>query len=173
VIFKRRRLPAELRPPLVEDERVVAWARVTEHAAVVATNLGVFLPGRATRLGWHEIHKAVWTGRELVITPATVVEQRQEYAVVTDAAPLAVTLPEPGELPHVVRTRVTGSVSFSSHQPVPGGGVRVVARKVPSMDGLRWAARYDEGTDPFAPAVQDATAQLVASFAASVHDPSL
>ncbi len=173
MIFKRRRLPAELQPLLVEDERVVAWARMTEHAAVVATNLGLFLPGRRSRLGWHEIHKAVWTGRELVVTPATLVEQRQEYVVVADGAPLTVTLPEPGELPHVVRTRVTGSVSFSSHQPVPGGGVRVVARKVPSMDGLRWAARYDEGTDPFAPEVREATAQPVASFAATIHDPSL
>lgn len=173
MIFKRRRVPPGLAPPLADDERVVAWARVTEHAAVVATNLGMFLPGRAARLGWHEVHKAVWTGRQLVVTPAELVEQRDGYDVVADAAPLTVTLPEQGELPHVVRTRVTSSVSFSSHQRVPGGGVRLVARQVPGIDGLRWAARYDEGTDPFAPEVRDATAQLVASFAASVHDPSL
>jgi hypothetical protein len=173
VIFRRRRVPPEVRPPLETDERVVAWATVTEHAAVVATNFGLHLPGRAVRLGWHEIHKATWTGRQLVVTPATLVAERSTYAVVADAAPLAVTLPEPGVLPHEVRTRVTRSVSFSSHQPVPGGAVRVVARRVPGVDGLRWAVRPDEGTDPFAPEVERAAAALVASYAASVHDPSL
>ncbi len=171
---RRRRMPPALRPALAADERVVAWAPVTGQAAAVATNLGLFLPGRVERLGWHEIHKAVWTGRDLVVTPAELVEQRQGYAVLADAPPLTVTLlPEASELPHVVRTRVTGSVSFSSHQAVPGGGVRVVARQVPGADGLRWSVRYDGGTDPFAPAVRDATAQLVASSAAAVHDPSL
>jgi hypothetical protein len=173
VIFKRRRLPSPLQPALEADERVIAWALVTEHAAVVATTLGLFLPGRGERLGWHEIHKAVWSGRQLVVTPATLVEERGEYVVMADATSLSVTLPEPGDLPHVVRTRVTRSVSFSSHQRVPGGGVRVVARRVPGADGVRWAVRYDEGTDPYAPGVQDATAQLVASFAAAAHDPSL
>lgn len=170
VIF-RRRLPSELRPPLARDERVVAWARTGERGAAVATNAGLWLPGRVARLGWHEIHKASWTGSELVVTPGEVVEERDGYQITADQPAVAVALPDPGDLPQVVRTRVTRSVSFSSHHPVPGGGVRVVARRVPGTDGLSWSVRYDEGTDPDGPGVRDATGQLVAGFAAAHDQP--
>jgi hypothetical protein len=174
VISRRRRsLPPELTPALEPDERVAAWARVASGSAVVATDRGLFLPGRGQRLGWHEIHKAAWDGRQLVITPAVVLEIRERYAVMADAAPLPVGLPEPGDVPHVVRTRVTRSVSFSSHQRVPGGGVRVAARKVPGVDGLSWTVRYDDGTDPHGPGVPDATGRLVDSIAEDRHDPSI
>jgi hypothetical protein len=150
---------------LAPDERVVGWAPVPPDSAAIATNRGLFLPGRA-RLGWHEIHKATWTGERLTVTPARLVERHGVYAVVADAPPVTVGLPEPGDLPQVVRTRVTRSVSFSSHQRVPGGGVLVVARRVPGVDGLTWTVRYDPDTDPDAAGVRDATAQLVTSFAA-------
>jgi hypothetical protein len=90
-----------------------------------------------------------------------------------DAPPVTVTLPEPGDVPHVVRTRVTRSVSFTSHQRVPGGAARVVARRVPGADGVTWTVRYDEGTDPTAVGVRDATSQLVEDLAASAADPTL
>ena len=165
----RRRLPPELRPALAAGERVVAWARAGDPAGpvVVATDAGLHLPGRDRRLGWHEIHKATWSGRDLAITPAEVVEERPGYAVTADRPPVAVPVPEPGDLPRVVRTRVTRSVSFSSHHRVPGGGVRVVARRVPGVDGLRWAVRYDAGTNPHGPGVRDATDVLVAAHRAA------
>jgi hypothetical protein len=156
------KLPAELRPPLARDERVLAWARVDTGGAVVATNLGLHLPGYGSA-GWHEIHKAAWTGQELTITPGAVVEERADYLVTADQPPVTVAVLDPGDLPQVVRSRVTRSVSFSSHHLVPGGGVRVVARRVPGLDGLSWAVRYDQGTDPHAPGVTDATQQLVRS----------
>lgn len=164
---RRRKLPPpELRPPLDPDEWVLGWAGTGEGGAVVATNLGMFLPGRTGRLGWHEVHKAAWAGRALTVTPAAVVEERDGYRVTADQPPVSVTLLDPGELPQLVRTRVTRSVSFSSHHPVAGGGVRVVARRVPGVDGLSWAVRYDEGTDPHGPGVPEATAELVASAVA-------
>lgn len=165
-MFGQRRLPIELRPSLARDERVLAWARVDDRTVVVATNRGLHLPGYEP-LGWHEVHKAAWTGRELTITPAAVVEEREGYLVTADRPAVTVTVPEPGDLPQVVRARVTRSVSFSSHHLVPGGGVRVVARRVPGVDGLSWAVRYDDGTDPRGPGVVDATDQLVR--AASSH----
>jgi hypothetical protein len=159
-MFGRRRLPARLRPPLARDERVLAWARVETGGAAVATNLGLYLPEHEP-FGWHEIHKAVWTGRELTIIPGAVVEEYADYQVTADQPPVTVVVPDPGDLPQVVRARVTRSVSFSSHHLVPGGGVRVVARRVPGLDGLSWAVRYDQGTEPHAPGVADATQQLV------------
>lgn len=166
--WRRRRLPAELRPALEPDDRIVGWALTSDGGAVVATRLGLYLPGR-DRLGWHEIHKATWSGETLTVVPSEVVQRRAGYAVTADATPLSVALPEPGSLPHAVRVRVTRSVSFSAHHRLPGGGVRVVARRVPGRDGLSWAVRYDSGTDPFAPAVVAATDQLVAGHVAATE----
>src|SRR5690606_425669 len=170
---RRRALPSHLRHPLAGGERVVAWAPAPPDGAVVATNLGLFLPGRRERLGWHEIHKATWDGRRLVVTPGRVVRTCPGYAVTEDAPPVTVRLPDPGDVPYAVRIRVTRSVSVTSHHRVPGGGVRVVARRVPGVDGLSWAVRYDEGTNPNAPGVPDATARIVADLAAAQHDPTL
>lgn len=162
--WRRRKLPASLRPRLEPEERVVAWAPTAAGGAAIATNRGLFLPGREQRLGWHEIHKASWTGRELTVVPAALVEEREGYTVTADAPALSVTIPERSEeLPKVVRARVTRSVAFSSHHPLPGGGVLVVARRVPGVDGVSWAVRYDDGTDPDAPHVVAATDQLVST----------
>lgn len=135
----RRRLPADRRPPLEPGERVVAWS-----GAVVATTHGLFLPGRS-RLGWHEINKATWAEGVLTVVPSSVVSERDWYDVVADLPAVAVPLPEPGDVPDQVRTRVTRSVGFSTHHAQPG--LRVVARRVSGVDGLRWAVRYDPGVD--------------------------
>jgi hypothetical protein len=147
VKFLRRRpkLPAALRPALDHDERVLAWAAVSDDQVLVATNRGLWLPDRG-RLGWHEIHKAAWSGRELRITPAEVAERRDGYTVQVDGPVLGYLLLDPGELPDQVRTRVTRSVAYTSHYPLQPGGVRVVGRRISGADGLSWAVRYDTGT---------------------------
>jgi hypothetical protein len=216
-LFRRRpRLPADRRPALERDERVVAWAAVTEGGTVVATNRGLWLPtdpappaGPAlspepaspagpepalsvepalsaepagaddparsagpARLGWHQIHKAVWSGRELTVTPAEVVLERSGYAVVADLPARTLTLPEPGDLPHQVRARVTGSVAYSEHHAVPGGGVRVAARRVSGVDGLTWTVRFDPGVQFDSPEAEAAIDALVAR-ARETADPTL
>ncbi len=147
--FLRRRpsLPSALKPPLVAGERVVAWSLVTDEQAVVATNYGLWLPSApGKRLGWHEVHKAAWSGRELRITPAEQAEERDGYTVLVDGPILAFLLLDPGDLPDQVRTRVTKSVAYTTHHALPTGGVRVVGRRVAGQDGLSWAVRYDSGT---------------------------
>lgn len=168
--LRKRKLPADQRPPLERDERIVAWAEAAG-GVVVATNRGLFLPGRDSRLGWHEINKAVWSGRELVVTPAEVVEEKDGYKVVVDLPAVRHLLLDPGELPPHIRTRVTRSVAYTSHHPADIGGVRVVARRVPGVNGLTWTVRYDPGTDADSAAVRDLTAQLVAQ-ARSETDPA-
>jgi hypothetical protein len=118
---------------------------VSHEQVLVATNRGLWLPERG-RLGWHEIHKAAWSGRELRITPADVAEERAGYRVLVDGPVVAYLLPEPGELPDQVRARVTRAVAYTSHYPLPTGGVRVVGRRISGTDGLNWAVRYDSGT---------------------------
>jgi len=171
-IFRRRpKLPAELRPALEPGERVLAWAAVGEGRALVATNRGLWLPGSG-RLGWHEIHKAAWSGRELRVIPAEVAEVREDYAVLVDAPALIFLLLEPGELPDQVRTRVTRSVAYTAHHPLPVGGVRVVGRRVSGVDGLSWAVRYDAGTPVDAGPVVQVTRQLVNAAQGATAPPA-
>ena len=170
------RLPAGRRPPLEPEERVVAWAPVSDDGAggpqtVVATNRGLWLPGEA-RLGWHLIHKAVWSGRQLAVTPAEVVERRDGYDVVVDAPPRTYLLLEPDHVPEQVRTRVTGSVAYTQLHPAPDGGrVRVVARRVSGVDGLAWAVRAETGVDLGSPAARAAVDLLVERARAQLSAP--
>ncbi len=161
-----KKLPAERRPALDRDERVLGWAATADDGTVVTTNRGLWLPGRAERLGWHEIHKATWDNPRLTVTPGVRVEERDGYTVMADQPTIAVSLTEPGNVPSQINTRVTRSVAASTHHTLTtGGGVRVVSRRVPGVDGVTWHVRYDEGTDAHDPLVVLQTAQLVAEAA--------
>lgn len=171
-LFRRRpKLPAASRPALGPDERVLAWAAVSSpEGALVATNHGLWLPdGR--RMGWHEIHKAAWSGRELRLTPAEVAEERDGYAVLVDGPVVGFLLLEPGELPDQVRTRVTRSVAYTSHHALNAGGVRVVGRRVPGRNGLTWSVRYDSGTPVKLAAVVELTGELVSAAREATAPP--
>ncbi|GAA2640281.1 hypothetical protein [Paractinoplanes durhamensis] len=173
--FLRRKpkLPAELRPALGKDERVVAWSAVPTpegERALVATNHGLVLPD-GKRLGWHEIHKAAWSGQELRVTPAEPAEDRDEYAVLVDGPVLSFLLLEPGQLPDQVRNRVTRSVAYTSHHTLTTGGVRVVGRRVPGRNGLSWAVRYDAGTPVKLPALVELTGELVSAAQEATAPP--
>jgi hypothetical protein len=161
-----RKPPPALRPKLERDERFITWSPVAgTEGAVVVTTRGVFLPGRG-RLGWHEIHKATWTNPRLSVIPSRQVGDGDGYAVMADDAPIVVGLTGPANVPAEVRTRVTGSVAFTAHFPLPSGGVRVVGRRVPGRNGVVWHVRYDEGTDVDDPEVVATTAALVAEASA-------
>jgi hypothetical protein len=208
-LFRRRKLPADARPPLDRDERVLAWAGTiaslgdksaasvaslgdksevsvaslgdksvasvaslgdksevsANDAVVVVTNHGLWLPGlTAARLGWHEIHKATWSGRALLVVPAREAESHETYTEMVDEGTVSITLLDPDKVPEQVRSRVTKSVAYTNHHALPGGGVRIVARRVPGHDGLRWTVRYDPGT----PQAPGAVADLVAAARAAI-----
>ena len=173
--FRRRsRLPADRRPALSRDERMLAWAGVGDGDGVlVATNHGLWLPGRAHRLDWHEIHKAVWSGHELSITPAQPVAERAGYVVVADCPVESFLLLDPGSLPEQVRARVTRSVAYTSHHPVGAGGVRVVGRRISGVNGVSWTVRYDPGTAAEDADVVERTDQLVSAARGSTIDPTI
>ncbi|MEU4694935.1 hypothetical protein [Actinoplanes sp. NPDC023714] len=174
-LFRRRpALPSASRPPLEDSERVVAWCPVGESAdaVVVATNHGLWLPAAEKRLGWHEIHKVAWSGRELRIIPAVVAGVRDDYTVLEDGPAVTYLLLEPGEVPDQVRTRVTKSVAYTNHHPLPEGAVRVVGRRVSGRNGLTWAVRYDAGTPVERDEVVSATDELVGAARNSVAPPA-
>jgi hypothetical protein len=159
LLRRRPPVPAASRPPLHRDERVLGWSD-SDSGVLVATNLGLWLPDGF--VGWHLVHKATWDGSTLAVTAAAEVASREDYVVVADLAPVSFRLAGPGDLPHQVRARVTRSVGYTGHHPLPGGGgARVAARRVPGVDGLRWTVRYDPGVDPDDPVVAAATAHIV------------
>lgn len=172
--LRRRQPPTEARRPLAADERVVSWAAHRGSGYLIATNRGLWLPDRREQLGWDEIHKAVWSGRELTVLPGRLVSAAGSgpdapVDVVADDEPAHYPLSDPGDLPHQVRVRVTRSVAYSTHHELPNGGVRVVARRVPGRNGLHWSLRYDPGTS-LAGSEHDLVAEMVAQAKATAGD---
>ena len=83
-----------------------------------------------------------------------------------DDVPVVLTLSDPRDVPARVRERVTRSVAYTRHHPLPDGGVRVVGRRVAGADGLTWHVRYDESTDRDDPEIRAATDSFVAAASA-------
>jgi hypothetical protein len=61
-----------------------------------------------------------------------------------------------GDVPEVVRARVTATSAWSRHDRlVPAGGVRVVARRRADRDDrFDWQLVFDRDTDPHDPSLQ-------------------
>jgi hypothetical protein len=140
------------------DERLLAWGvLVRDEGWLVATSRGLCrVPtdlaldhaGEVAVLRWHEIGSAKWTkisdGGTFEVTPLTEVEpgvqarQPVEKHVLADA----------GELPPVVRRRVDQTVVASRRSPLPGGGgVVLVARRVPGQAAREWTVVFDDDAD--------------------------
>ncbi len=167
---RHARLPAAKTPVLDREEQVLAWASVGSDQVVVATNRGLWLPGSAQRLGWHEINKVTWSDdRVLRVVASSSSPVAEGFSVVADLPPVSMSLTEPHDLPKKVQQRVTSSVPYSSRYPLPdGGSALVVGRRVPGRDGLSWFVRYDGDVDSDDPDVVHLTAELVAQAKASI-----
>ncbi len=164
-LFRRQRPPEQLAALLEPDERALAWAPDETGAMLMASTLGLWLPGPdgPTRLGWADITTAGW--RDGVLRLVRGVEVEDGY--VESQRPELWSIPEPGGLPPAIRERVTHSVSVTEHFPLrPTGGVRIVGRKVPGEDGLRWRAHLDGDASRHDPQVRDQVSELIARVSA-------
>jgi hypothetical protein len=172
VFGRRPKLAADKTPTLDREERVLAWAAAGPEQVVVATNRGLWLPGAAERLGWHEINKVTWNTDQVMRVVASLSTPAPEgFSVVTDRPPVSLTLTDPGDLPKRVQQRVASSVPYSSRYPLPLGSALVVGRRVAGRDGLSWFVRYEGGADPDDPATRQITSELVAQAKASISQP--
>lgn len=153
LVSRRPPVPSSAQRYLGKDERTLAWAQAETGQIVVATQLGLHIVGeRAHRLvGWHQISKATWEDRSLVVIEA---RPRGEHEI-RDERPWRLQFREPGLVPMVLRERVQSSVVVSVHRSLSAGGVRIVGRKVPGIDGLTWQYRPDDGVSFDSPAAQD------------------
>ena len=158
---KRETPPPEAVARLDKDERVVSWAPAPG-GAVVATQLGLWLPGVPDRLPWHLIDKATWRSDVLTIIPAV----DSGDGVLIEQPPRSVRLEQPRDIPQTVRVRVEKAIAFTRHHPLTEGsgvrrGVRVVGRRVPGEDGVSWQMVFDAGIDRDDPTVRAAASAYV------------
>ena len=143
----RRRVPAAVRAvPVPPAERRTAWATTAAGEPVVATDQALLLPGGG-RLAWAQVEHVTWRLPTLTVTEVAEVEGAGAAHVLE--------LDDADGLPAEVRTRVTGSVAWSSHERLsPVGGVRIVGRRVPGAEVLTWQLVYDAGSDTGDPLVR-------------------
>ena len=141
---KRERPPAQVLALLDRDERVLSWANTSTGSVVLATPRGLWWPSSdAQRLiGWQHVNKAIWQDNRLVVTEADLVDD----LLLVDRAPVSAELTTPRDLPPTVRKRVEANVVSSEIVDVPGGQARIVTRRVPGQDGVRWWARLEAPT---------------------------
>lgn len=151
---------ARLRPPaavtavrLEPGERRRSWGLTPDGQPVVATDLGLRLPG-AELIPWHDVERATWARPVLTVLRSARLEGTGERR--------AVQLEQERDLPDAVRSSVTASVGWSTHYRLrPAGGVRVVGRRRPGQDALDWQLVFDRGTDVDDPAVQEQAQELL------------
>jgi hypothetical protein len=154
---------------LAEDEHVLGAAEIVDGGFLVATSLGLWLPGAdgPRRVYWHVISKAVWAqkaGRTLTVTEAEEAGTVEGAVLLVDRPPRRFTLATRGALPEVVNARVTESVRSAHHRELPGGGAWFVQRKVSGADGIVLQVRPDPGTDP------DAVASVTRQIAGKLRE---
>jgi len=159
------------------DERVLAWGTLArEEGWLVATSRGLrIVPPQVTSVvdaevrPWHEVALAHWTatddgGGSFRVVSLTEVEPgvqargpEQRY-VVTDA----------GDLPAVVRRRVDQTVVASHRSPLPGGGgVLLVARRIPGQAVREWSVVFDDDSRRNDPVAREAARQKLADLVAA------
>jgi hypothetical protein len=155
-VVRRRfaRPPEPVRAALADpDERVLAWGVLSREAGwLVATSRGlrtVGPDGGGQVLPWHEVGSARWAGTNdgggsFTVTALTEVEPGVQAREPDERYALA----DAGDLPAVVRRRVDQTVVASRRSPLPGGGgVLLVARRVPGQAAREWTVVFDDDAD--------------------------
>jgi hypothetical protein len=123
---------------------VIAAARDSAGGWVVATERALLAGDR--RVPWTDVLHARWDDEQQVLAVDL---------AVGGGSSMRLALADPGRLPETVHERVMSSIVMSRRVPVPGGGVRVVARRGDGSDQTLWQVVPDDGTDLAVPAVRD------------------
>ena len=170
------RPPEPVRAVLADpDERVLAWgALVREGGWLVATSRGlctVRADGTTADdvLRWHEIGHAKWSagadgGGSFAVTPLAEVEPGVQARQPVRRYVLA----DAGDLPATVRRRVDETVLASQRASLPGGGgVLLVARRIPGQPVREWTVVFDDDADRTDEVSREAARQKLADAVAA------
>jgi hypothetical protein len=159
------------------DERVLAWGTLArDEGWLVATSRGLRIVPLEVKsvldaevLPWHEVAEARWSattdgGGSFRVTalrevePGVQARQPERRHVLDDA----------GDLPAVVRRRVNQTVVASQRSPLPGGGgVLLVARRVPGQAVREWTVVFDDDARRSDPVAREAARQKLADLVAA------
>jgi hypothetical protein len=142
-------------PQVVKDlrtpERRIAWGLTADGLPLVAT--GSTLYAGLLELAWVDVEKVSWQPPLLTVTEVAEVEgagATHTWEVAEDA-----------RLAETVRARVTSSIGWTGRRALGlAGHVRLVGRRVPDRDPLRWQVVFEAGTDPQDPRLR-AQAELL------------
>jgi hypothetical protein len=147
-----RSLPAGLRPALERGERILAHAATRDGSYVVATERALHLP-EGIRLPWERVEQAAWRDGWLHVR------------AVGASAEHHIRLTNPGSVPEAVQERVTATIAVNHQATLPGGGhVRIVGRRPPGGDTVRWTFVFDAGLDPNDPDLRAQAGRLLAAL---------
>jgi hypothetical protein len=164
--------PEQVRAALPDpDERALAWGPIVRDGGwLVATSRGLRAVGASDHLlPWHLVGSARWAGTNdgggtFTVTALTEVEpgvQAREPAV-------RYVLSDAGDLPSVVRKRVDQTVVTSRRTTLPGGGgVLLVARRVPGQAEREWTVVFDEDSDRHDPGAREAAREKLGEAVAA------
>jgi hypothetical protein len=159
------------------DERVLAWGTLVRDGGwLVATSRGLrVVPPEVTSvtdaevLRWHEIGSAKWLattdggGRFEVVRLAEV-----EPGVQARQPEIRHVLSDAGDLPAVVRRRVDETVVASQRSPLPGGGgVLLVARRIPGRPTREWIVVFDDDAQRSDPEAREVARKKLADLVAA------
>ncbi|MGY1781932.1 hypothetical protein [Geodermatophilus sp. SYSU D01036] len=141
------------------DERVLAWGTLVRGQGwlvatsrglrVVPADLALDAAGDVGVLRWHEVGSARWAatndgGGSFTVSALAEVEPGVQAREPAQRHALS----DAGDLPAVVRRRVDQTVVASRRSPLPnGGGVVLVARRVPGQAAREWTVVFDDDAD--------------------------
>ncbi|TFV91219.1 hypothetical protein [Blastococcus sp. CT_GayMR16] len=159
------------------DERVLAWGSLVRGEGwLVATSRGLrIVPPEVTSvvdaevLPWHQIGSATWLatadgGGRFDVVPLVEVEP----GVQARQPKVRHALSDAGDLPAVVRRRVDQTVVASQRSPLPGGGgVLLVARRIPGEPVREWTVVFDDDAQRSDPGAREAARQKLADLVAA------
>jgi hypothetical protein len=161
------------------DERVLAWGvLVRGQGWLVATSRGLRVvpedltlerAGDVGLLPWHEVGSARWSatndgGGSFTVSALTEVEPGVQAREPAERYALS----DAGDLPAVVRRRVDQTVVASRRSPLPGGGgVVLVARRVPGQAVREWTVVFDDDADRSDPEAREVARRKLAEAVAA------
>ena len=143
-----------------KGERIMATGlgpKTYQPAVVIATDQAIYYGASIpVRLEWPEIAKAQW-------------EQPWLSLVTVNGERIKLHLDPAGELPPVVRDRVTASVLIRERVPLDiGGTVVCVGRREPASDHVTWLLEFDPDSDPTDPHISASADRALAELRATL-----
>ena len=149
--WRRERVPDEVKQAvsLAPGEQMLSVCASDGSTYLAASDRALYRvdPPQVERLRWDTVDRAVWEPPHLHL------RVRDDDGEVTSRV---WQVDQTGDLPAVVRERVTGSILVNSKLDVPGGTAQVLARRNSDTGKVEWRVVFGRGVDPHDPSVRSA-----------------